>query len=236
MAIKFKINKKGYEALGDEVKALYIAGEADGEYVLDVVELPQGEDVDPIKRALESEREAHKATKKSLTETKAALAAAPDVEALKADHAKEVGKYKGFTEKTLVDNAALALATKISTAPALLIPHIKSRLIADVSGDEPVTKVMGADGKPSDLTIDKLGEEFVANADFKTIIKASNGSGGGMPPKPTVKPFGSGTQPKDGEHGNQAAPDYSKLAPKDLVGALKAKKEAQGQADGQAQQ
>lgn len=228
MAMKFKINKAAYDKLSDEFKNEYIAGENDGEYVLDVSDLPQGEDVGPVKRALESERNAHKETKKKLTTAEATIAAAPNVDEINANHAKEVGKYKSFTEKTLIDNAALALATKISTSPALLLPHIKSRLVADMTGDEPVTKVLGADGKPGDMTIDKLGEEFVANADFKTIIKASAGTGGGTPPNPTVKPLGSGTLPKAGEQGD--APDFSKLPPKDLAAHLRAKKEANTQA------
>lgn len=228
MAMKFKINKAAYDKLSDEFKGEYIAGENDGEYVLDVSDLPTGEDVGPVKRALEAERTAHKATKTKLTAAEATIAAAPDVEALKAEHGKEVGKYKGFTEKTLIDNAALALASKISTAPALLLPHIKARLVADVTGDEPVTKVIGADGKPSDMTLDKLGEEFVANADFKTIIKASNGSGGGTPPNPTIKPLGGGMLPKAGEQGE--TPDLSKTAPKDLAAIITAKKEAQAAA------
>lgn len=232
MAMKFKINKAAYDKLSDEFKGEYIAGENDGEYVLDVSDLPTGEDVGPVKRALEAERNAHKATKTKLTTAEATIAAAPDVEALKAEHGKEVGKYKSFTEKTLIDNAALALASKISTSPALLLPHIKSRLVADMTGDEPVTKVIGADGKPSDLTIDKLGEEFVANADFKTIIKASNGTGGGTPPAPTVKPLGSGMLPKAGEQGNEA-PDFSKLPPKDLAAHLRAKAEAKTNAQAQ---
>ena len=232
MAMKFKINKAAYDKLSDELKGEYIAGESDGEYVLDVTDLPQGEDVGPVKRALEAERNAHKATKTKLTTAEATIAAAPNVEELNANHAKEVGKYKSFTEKTLIDNAALALASKISTSPALLLPHIKSRLVADMTGDEPVTKVLGADGKPSDLTIDKLGEEFVANADFKTIIKASNGSGGGTPPAPTIKPLGGGMPPKAGEQGNDA-PDLSKLPPKDFAAHLRAKAEAK---NAQAQQ
>lgn len=228
MAMKFKINKAAYDKLSDELKGEYIAGESDGEFVLDVTDLPTGEDVGPVKRALEAERTAHKATKTKLTEAQTTIANAPDVEALTANHAKETGKLKAFAEKTLIDNAALALATKISTSPAILLPHIKSRLVTDMTGDEPVTKVIGADGKPSDMTIDKLGEEFVANADFKTIIKASNGSGGGTPPNPTIKPLGSGTLPKAGEQGE--APDFSKLPPKDLAAHLKAKKEANAQA------
>lgn len=231
MALRFKLTKAQYDKLSDELKNEYIAGDNDGEYVLDVSDLPQGEDVGPVKRALEAERNAHKATKTKLGEVQAQLDAAPDVEALKAEHGKEVGKYKSFTEKTLIDNAALALATKISTSPALLLPHIKARLVADVTGDEPVTKVLGADGKPSDLTIDKLGEEFVANADFKTIIKASNGSGGGTPPKPAVKPLGGGMPPKDGEQGQ--APDLSKLPAKDLAARIAERKAAQAEAQQQ---
>lgn len=228
MALKFKINKSAYDKLSDEMKNEYIAGENDGEYVLDVSDLPQGEDVGPVKRALESERNAHKETKKKLTTAEATIAAAPNIDEINANHAKEVGKYKGFTEKTLIDNAALALASKISTAPAILLPHIKSRLVADVSGDEPVTKVLGADGKPSDLTIDKLGEEFVANADFKTIIKASAGTGGGTPPAPTIKPLGGGTLPKAGEQSDTT--DFSKLPPKEFAAHLRAKAEAKGAA------
>ncbi|MAQ09588.1 MAG: hypothetical protein CMQ11_07115 [Gammaproteobacteria bacterium] len=228
MALKFKINKAKYDALSDELKNEYIAGEKDGEYVLDVAELPQGEDVEPVKRALASEREKNKNLTSKVRELQTTIDNAPDVEALKTEHGKEVGKYKSFTEKTLIDNAALALATKISTSPALLLPHIKSRLIADMTGDEPVTKVLGADGKPSDMTIDKLGEEFVANADFKTIIKASNGTGGGTPPNPSVKPLGGGMPPKTGEQGD--APDFSKLPPKDFAAHLKAKAEAKAQA------
>lgn len=231
MAMKFKINKAAYDKLSDELKGEYIAGESDGEFVLDVTDLPTGEDVGPVKRALEAERNAHKATKTKLTEAQTTIANAPDVEALTASHAKETGKLKAFAEKTLIDNAALALATKISTSPAILLPHIKSRLVTDMTGDEPVTKVIGADGKPSDMTIDKLGEEFVANADFKTIIKASNGSGGGTPPAPTIKPLGSGTLPKAGEQSE--AVDFSKLPPKELAAHLKAKKAS---AEGAAQQ
>jgi hypothetical protein len=234
MAIRFKVTKAQYEKLTPELQSEYIAGEGDGEYVLDVTDLPTPEDVGPVKRALEAERTAHKATKTALSEAKATIDATPDIETLKAEHAKETGKLKTFAEKTLVDNAALALATKISTSPALLLPHIRLRLIADMTGDEPVTKVIGADGKPTDLTIDKLGEEFVANKDFATIIKASNGSGGGTPPKPTVKPLGSGTLSKAGEQGDAPA-DLSKLAPKDLAARIAERKAANADASAQQQ-
>lgn len=229
MAMKFKINKAAYDKLSDEYKGEYIAGESDGEYVLDVTDMPAGEDIGPVKRALEAERAAHKTTKGKLTTAEATIAAAPDVAALTAEHEKTTGKLKTFAEKTLVDNAALALATKISTSPGLLLPHIRSRLVADMTGDEPVTKVLGADGKPGDLTIDKLGEEFVANKDFAAIIKASNGSGGGTPPKPTVKPLDRGTQSNGGEQA-EANVDLSKIAPKDMAARIAERKAAQAAA------
>lgn len=234
MALRFKVTTAQYGKLSDDLKAEYIAGDKDGEYVLDVSDLPQGEDVGPVKRALEAERLAHKATKTALGEANTKIEAFPDIEAVKAEAGKDVAKYKGFTEKTLVDNAALALATKISTSPALLVPHIKARLVADVTGDEPVTKVLGADGKPTDLTIDKLGEEFVANADFKAIIKASAGTGGGTPPSDRSSPLGGGMPPKDGEHSQQAV-DLSAMSPKDLAARLKAQKEASASAEAQQQ-
>jgi len=228
MALAFKINKAKYDALSDELKGEYIAGEKDGEFVLDVNDLPQGEDVEPIKRALEKERGITKAQKTTIADLNKKIDEFPDVEALKADNEKVVGKYKSFTEKTLVDNAALQIATKISTAPALLLPHIKSRLVADVSGDEPVTKVLGADGKVSDLTPEKLGEEFIANKDFAAIIIGSKASGGGMPPaKPGSQPLGRGTQPKDG---NDKPKLFSDMTPQERVDAINAKKAEKAEA------
>jgi hypothetical protein len=229
MAMRFKLTKAQYDKLTPEFQGEYVAGETDGEFILDVADFPQGEDVGPIKRALDAERNAHKTTKTKLSAAEAAIAEMPDVGALTAEHERTNGKLKTFAEKTLVDNAALALATKISTSPSLLLPHIRSRLIADMSGDEPVTKVLGADGKPADLTIDKLGEEFVANKEFAAIIKASSGSGGGTPPKLAIKPLGGGMPPKAGEQAN-ANVDLSKLPAKDMAAHIAERKAAQAAA------
>ena len=87
-----------------------------------------------------------------------------------------------YTTKTLVDNVATQIATKISNAPALLLPHIKSRLQADFEGDSPVTRVLDKDGKPSAMTVEELAAEFVANKDFSAIITASKASGGAGKP------------------------------------------------------
>ena len=45
MALKHKINKAAYDKLSDELKAEYMVGETDGEFVLDVTGLPEAPDV-----------------------------------------------------------------------------------------------------------------------------------------------------------------------------------------------
>jgi hypothetical protein len=226
MALKFKISKSIYDALSDDVKKEYVAGEGDGEYVLDVTDLPKGEDPAPIKRALENERNAHKETKTKLGEATAKIESFPDVEALKTQHAAESGKLKQFADKTLRDSVASSIAGKISTVPSLLAPKIAERISVDMSGDEPKTVFLGKDGKPdTSLTVEKISEEFVANPDYKGIIIASKASGGGAPGKPLVKPLGGGAP-----QGEQGKPfNAAKAKPTELVAHLQAKKAAEAQ-------
>lgn len=217
MALKFKINKAAYEALSDDMKNEYVAGEKDGEFVLDVTDLPTGEDVGPIKRALESERTKAKELKTQLDAAKATIAEAPNIDELKATHEKEVGKFKSFTEKSLIDGKAMELAAKISTVPALLSKVIKERIVVDLSGDEPVAKIKGPDGKVSDMTFDKLGEELVANKDYAGIMIGSKASGGGAP-KPGPKPIGGGA-PNGGQDGEKPT-NLASLSGKDLAARI----------------
>ncbi len=225
MALAFNIKTAAYNKLSDEMKAEYIAGDKDGEYVLDVAGLPEPEDTGPLKRARDAEKAKAADYKKKLDEANDKLAATPDVEALKAQHEKDIAKYKTFTEKTLLDATADQIATKISNAPKLLAPHIKARLVTDLTGDVPVTKVLGLDGKVSDMTLDKLSEEFVANKDFGAIITASKARGGGAPTVP-AKPSGGGAPAGNPE---QQAVDFSKLSGNDLAARITAKREAAAQ-------
>jgi hypothetical protein len=83
-------------------------------------------------------------------------------------------------QKLLVDNVAQSIASDISTAPAVIMPHIKGRLKAEKNAaGEFVTVVVDKDGKPSALTVDELKKEFVLHPDFKAIITGSKASGGG---------------------------------------------------------
>lgn len=225
MALKYLLASAAYNALSDEQKELYIAGDKDGEYVLDVTDLPKGEDVGPIKRALETERNNGKALKKQLDEANAKIAEFPDVEALKKTHKEETGKLSKFVDKSLRDGVALALATKISTAPALLAPKIAERLKVDMTGDEPTTVILGKDGKPdAEMTIEKLQQEVVANPEYKAIIIASKATGAGRPASPTIKPPGGGMPTQEGEQ-----PNLAKMDPKALAERLQAQKAAAAQ-------
>ena len=98
-----------------------------------------------------------------------------------------------------------------------MLPHIKNRLVADFEGDEPVTRILGPDGKPSNMTLDDLEKEFVANKDFSAIIvgsKASGGAGGGEQRRKT-----------GGASDSDKKLDLSKAKPFELLEHLKSKKE-----------
>lgn len=203
MALKRKITKAEFDALKADVKTEYAVDPANPEsYLLDV------DDSSGLAAALREEREARRLEKVELDRIKAEKKAADDETAriaaeAETERAKKAGditaletswqgkvktaedegnakneKLSGALKKLLVDNVAQTIANEISTAPKLLIPHIKLRLIAELEGDEPVTRVVDLAGKPTALTIEDLKKEFVANKDFAAIIKGSGASGG----------------------------------------------------------
>lgn len=226
MALRHKINKAQYDALSDEMKNEYIAGEKDGEFVLDVSGLPEPEDTSPLKRTIESLRNEVKGLKDDKSKLTQQIAEMPDIEALSKQHAEVTAKLTSFVNESLIDNEALRLASKISTAPELLAPLIAKRLTADLSGEKPVTKILGTDGKISaELTFDKLGEEFVANKAYAAIIKTSAARGSGAPLNKDQRPGGG--MPPAGQQDQQF--DAAKAKPADLAARITARKEAAGE-------
>lgn len=235
MAVKRKISKAEYEALSDDKKEFYIENkDRRGEYIVDM-------DADFNKELTET-LEALKVTNADLTtklaEAGTALAeekktkAPKDGAIPKDDHdsivaslnkkltdattAAEttIGKRDAFIKKQLVDAKAQEIAASISTAPKLLLPHIKARLQAKLDGDEPSTVVLDSDGKPSAFTIEDLTQEFVANKEFAAIITGSKATGGGNPPNALG---GGNALPSD------KPVNLSSLPSGDLVAAMKAK-------------
>ena len=196
MALKKKLTKAEYEKLSEHIKAEYIE-DGDG-FRLDI---DGDEDTGALKRAKDREAQLRRDAEAKLREAQEELdringddaRKKGDIATLekswqkklddtKAEYEGKVSKLTTHTTKTLVDNVATQIATKISNAPALLLPHIKSRLQADFEGEAPVTRVLDKDGKVSAMTVEELAAEFVANKDFSAIITASKASGGAGKP------------------------------------------------------
>ncbi|AIW01674.1 hypothetical protein vB_Pae_PS9N_00023 [Pseudomonas phage vB_Pae_PS9N] len=229
MALKKKLTKEEHAKLSDALKAEYIE-DGDG-FRLDV---DGDEDTGALKRAKDREAQLRKDAEKEAKELRERLESIEGDDARKKgdiatlekswqsklekqreEYEAKVSKLTSHTTKTLVDNVASQLAHKISNAPAIIMPHIKSRLIADFEGDAPVTRVLDKDGKPSALTIDELANEFVANKDFSAIITASKASGGAGKPSQN----GGGAPKFNGQSDKPA--DLSKMNPAELAAHLK---------------
>lgn len=196
MALKKKLTKEEYAKLSDHIKAEYIE-DGDG-FRLDI---DGDEDTGALKRAKDREAQLRREAETKLREAQEQLDALGnddarkkgDIQTLekswqkkledqKAEYEGKLGKLTSHTKTQLVDNVAQQIASKISNAPALLLPHIKARLAADFEGDAPITRILDKDGKPSAMTVEELSAEFVANKDFSAIITASKASGGAGKP------------------------------------------------------
>ena len=226
MALQFGMTAEEYTAADEGVQGLYV--EKDGAYQLDVTGLQQ-EDTGALKRAKDHEVTLRKQAQSELKELKSkagidadeALRKAGDVEALEKSWGKKltdaqtdfetrIGAKDTFIKTSLIDNVAMQIAADISTSPAVMLPHIKARLTADLAGDSPATKVLDAAGQASALTVAELSAEFVANKDFAGIIKAGNASGGG--------------QDRSNDRASGSTQKLSGMTPKQLVEAIKANK------------
>lgn len=229
MALKKKLTKEEHAKLSDALKGEYVE-DGDG-FRLDI---DGDEDTGALKRAKDRESQLRRDAEKEAKELREKL------EGIEGDDARKKGdiatlekswqkklddqkaasdatisKLTGHTTKSLVDNVATQIASKISTAPALLLPHIRARLQADFDGDEPKTRVLDKDGKPSAMTVEELSAEFVANKDFSAIITASKASGGAGKPSQN----GGGATKIPGQSDKPA--DLSKMNPADLAAHLK---------------
>lgn len=198
MKLKRKIAKDEFDTLKPELQALYI--EKDGSYVLDIddnaFEALKGEkkelqeklakfEEEQARKIKEAEERAEKRAKEAYEKAKTDK----DVEAiekswqdkyakLEAEKTATDNKYSEFVKKSLIENEVNRISNEISTSPALLAPHIRSRLDVDFSGEEPKLIVLDDKGQRSALTVAELQKSFIDNADFSAIIKATSAKGG----------------------------------------------------------
>lgn len=237
--LKRKISKDVFDKLSDELKGAY--EEKDGSYLLKV---EGDDDAGELKRAKDREVQARKDAEKKAKELQEQLDELSgndakkrgDIETLEKswkekneklekDFKEKLAKKDDFIRNTLVDSVARQLATKLSGDKAtLLLPHVKSRLTADLDGDVPTTKILDATGKVSALTIEELEKEFVANKDFSTIIVGSKASGSGTSKETQQK--GQGSAPL-GANGQPLS--FKEMSVQDRIAHINAKKENSNQ-------
>lgn len=244
MALKAKLDT--LDGLSADVQKEYKQVEEGGKkfFTLDVEgAYLHDEDIGPLKRARDYEKAEGAKAKQAAKEAQSRLDALQeeldnmrrgaipkgDVEKLEGSWKEKVAKITAelTTERDgalktlqtlLVDNVAREIATKISTAPDLILPHVKARLTTEKTSEGYVTRVLDADGKPSALTVEELQKALSTDKRFAAIIIGSKASGGGA---------------NGGDGGRSGAPadadpkfDMNKATPKQLAARIKARKEA----------
>lgn len=190
------------DGLDDSLKTNYV--EKDGKFYLDLDGVDEHPAVGALKRAKDHEKTLRQTVEGKLREAEDKVGelegtveelrtgAIPkgDVEALKKSYTdkaadqqakfdEKYGKLQRQIEKVMLDSKALEMATEISTAPQLLIPHIRSRLKLEEADGELVVQVVDIAGKPSAASLDDLKKEMLQNKTFAPILIGSKAHGGG---------------------------------------------------------
>jgi hypothetical protein len=199
MALDYEVDS--IDALDEPLKALYSQGD-NGKFQLSVQGIPQPahEDVSGLKKKVDellAEKKAADASRKKAEEearkaSEEAARKSGDVGALEkswqekfnatqAEKDAEIQRLNGSLTGVLVDSVATRLAAEIALpgSAGVLLPHIRSRLTVDYVDGNPVTRVLGTDGKPSAATVDELKAEFASNKAFAPIVAGTKASGGG---------------------------------------------------------
>ncbi|WP_312450072.1 hypothetical protein [Stutzerimonas nitrititolerans] len=192
--LKFEIDS--LEGLDESLQGFY---EQHGEkYRLKV------EGIDPadeLKEALRKEREERRAAKERAEELerKAQIAAEEaarkngDIEALENSWREKLDKTSGelmakltkannFISESTAGRDAVKLAAAIAIdadAAANIEDYVRGRLRTEFRDDVPTTVVLGADGKPSAMTLEELQVEVSLMPRFKHIVAGSKATGGG---------------------------------------------------------
>lgn len=227
--MKIKLSSAEFDALDSSLQTVYVKN-GDGTYTLPLDDMeevngPLKRANERLKAEKDAEAEKVTAEKKRADDLKLKLdeihngeipdaKKEKDVRALTASYEKRekeirdsyeaiIAKKNTFITKQLVSNVALQMANEIAVdgdAALVLLPHIERRLQVDLTGDEPVTKVMDINGQPSGYKVDELKKEFVDNKVYASIIRGSKASGAGGH---------GGRSNANGGAGGKAAKDYT---------------------------
>lgn len=201
--MKFKINATEYAAITDDAtKALY--KQVGDDYVIQIEGMPDfagmerknAELLDEMKQSKAKTAERERAEKTARDELARKNG---DVEALENSYKQQIaeitagfdaerGRLNGSLSKLLVRNVARDLANELggnADNAALWMPHILPRLSVELVGEDHVTRVLDANGKPSALDVAGLGKELGGNKMFAAILKGPGSQG---TPKPGDQP------------------------------------------------
>ena len=212
MKLKRKITKEEFEALSEVQQSLYV--EKDGNYTLDI-EDNAFETLKSEKRAVQEELERYRAEEAERirkAEERAVKKAQEEYEKAKGDKNVEAiekswqdkydklnaektasdERYSNYVKKALIDSEVARMAGEISTAPALISPHIRARLDVDLTAEQPKLIVLDENGQRSALTVAELQKSFIDNKDFGAIIKVTTANGGANSGKFVNTPHNSG--------------------------------------------
>lgn len=102
--------------------------------------------------------------------------------ALRAEHSREKEGLEATIKRIFVTDVAGKLAGEIAIdegAAELLSENMARRLSVEMVNGNPVTRVLSADGKASNMTPDELKAEYLQNTRYAGILRASDASGGG---------------------------------------------------------
>jgi len=190
-----KLETDSLDSIDEPLRGLY--EEKEGKFRLKVDGLPNDEGLKKKNQELLDELKGFKRTQKEKDEQlererQELMAKNGDVESLRKSYEDKFGKitsefgekeksYQQQLQRLTVGQTATTLASELAIpgSAAVLLPHIQARLSMEIRDGEPVTVVIGPDGKPSALTIDDLKSEIAANQAFAPIIAASKAAGGG---------------------------------------------------------
>jgi hypothetical protein len=190
------------DGLSDELRAHYV--ERDGKHYLDIEALDDHHAVGALRRAKEHEKKLRQDAETNARNLEEQLRARDteieglrtgavpkaDVEALRKSYDEKLNaekskftdqytKLNSLVERHVIDGAATKLAAEISTAPDLLLPHIRSRLKLETVNDEFTISILGSDGKPTANSLEDLRKELLSNKAFAPILIGSKASGSG---------------------------------------------------------
>ena len=198
MGLQYQVDS--LEGLDDSVKALYT--EKDGKYVLGVEGLPQPQnaDLDGLKARVQellnekktAQTKAQEAEEKRLKAEEENARKNGDVAALEKSWGDKFTNRENELNSTIdglnkqiyqltVGQTAQALAAKLAVQGCsdVLLPHLTNRLSVETVDGQPKIRVKDLQGNPSAATLEDLEKEYRSDARFKTVIAASNASGGG---------------------------------------------------------